>query len=183
VAVVDVATGRITRVIGAHGNAPSDEPLPPYQPGSSPQQFRSVTCVELAGDLLYVCDRGNNRIQVFDRDGNYVNEVVIAPATLGAGSVADIAFSPDQRFMYVADGMNERVYIVDRESLTVRTSFGVGGRYPGAFRELGKVAVADNGVLYTGEDGQGRRIQQFRYRGMGSATADHQGPLWPSAAR
>jgi DNA-binding beta-propeller fold protein YncE len=183
VAIVDVATGQITGVLGAYGNAPSDEPLPPYEPGDSAQQFRSVTCVELSGDLLYVCDRGNNRIQVFDTDGEYVNEVVIAPATLGAGSVVDIAFSPDQRFMYAADGMNERVYIVDRESLTVLTSFGVGGRYPSEFRELGNVAVDADGNVYTGEDGQGRRIQQFRYIGMDSVTVENQGPLWPAAAR
>jgi hypothetical protein len=184
VAIVDVATGEITGVIGAHGNAPNDEPLPPYQAGgSSPQQFRSVTCVELSGDLLYVCDRGNNRIQVFDTDGNYVNEVVIAPATLGSGSVADIAFSPDERFIYVADGMNERVHIVDREALTVLTSFGVGGRQPSEFRELGRVVVDDEGNIYTGEDGQGRRIQQFRYLGLGPVTAEHQGTLWPMASR
>jgi NHL repeat len=183
VAIVDVATGEITGVLGAHGNTPNDEPLSPYQPGgASPDQFRSVTCVEFADDLIYVCDRGNNRVQVFDEDGTYVNEVVIAPATLGSGSVADIAFSPDERFMYVADGMNERVHIVDRESLTVLTSFGVGGRQPGEFRELGSIDVDEDGNIYTAEDGQGRRVQQFRYVGMGDVTAEHQGVLWPGNA-
>jgi len=183
VAIVDVATGEITGVIGAHGQTPSDEPLPPYQPGGpSPQQFRSVTCVELSGDLLYVCDRGNNRVQVFERDGTYVNEVVIAPATLGSGSVADIAFSPDRRFMYVADGMNERVHIVHRESLTLLTSFGIGGRQPGQFKELGRIVVDAAGNIYTGEDGQGRRIQQFRYLGNGAVPAELQGTLWPAEA-
>lgn len=184
VAIVDVATGEITGVIGAHGNAPSDEPLAPYQPGgASPQQFRSVTCVELSGDLLYVCDRGNNRVQVFETDGTYVNELVIAPATLGSGSVADIAFSPDQRFMYVADGMNERVHIVHRESLTWLTSFGIGGRQPGEFKELGRIAVDAAGNIYTGEDGQGRRVQQFRYLGMGPVPAEPPVvPLWPAEA-
>lgn len=180
VAIVDIETGEITGVIGAHGNTPNDDPRAPYEPGgASPQQFRSVTCVELSGDLLYVCDRGNNRVQVFNTDGTYVNEVVIAPQTLGSGSVADIAFSPDQRFMYVADGMNERVHILDRESLEVLTSFGVGGRQPGEFRELGGIEVDTEGNVYTVEDGQGRRIQQFRYLGMGPVTAEHQGALWP----
>jgi DNA-binding beta-propeller fold protein YncE len=183
VAIVDIETGEITGVIGAYGNTPSDEPLAPYAPGDSAQQFRSVTCVEFADDLLYVCDRGNNRIQVFNTDGEFVEEVVIAPATLGTGSVADIAFSPDERFMYVADGMNERVYIMDRESLTVLTTFGVGGRYASEFRELGNIVVDATGNIFTGEDGQGRRIQQFRYIGMDSVTAEHQGPLWPAAAR
>lgn len=183
VAIVNVATGEITGVIGAYGNAPTDEQLPPYAPGQLAQQFRSVTCVELHDDLLYVCDRGNNRIQVFNTDGEYLEEVVIAPATLGNGSIVDVAFSPDGRFMYAADGMNERVYIVNRESLSVLTSFGVGGRQPSEFRELGGVVVDDDGNIYTAEDGQGRRIQQFRFIGMSEVTAEHQGPLWPAAAR
>jgi DNA-binding beta-propeller fold protein YncE len=180
VAVVDVQSGQILRTFGAYGNPPSDADLPPYAPGDTAQQFRSVTCVEFADDLLYVCDQGNNRIQVFD-DERFVREVFIAPETLGNGSVTDIAFSPDERFMYVADGMNERVYIVDRESLTVLTSFGVGGRYPSHFRELGGVAVDRNGNVFTAEDGQGRRIQQFRYIGLDSVRAVHQGALWPTA--
>ncbi len=183
VAIVNVATGEITGVIGAYGNTPSDQALPPYAPGDPAQQFRSVTCVELSGDLLYVCDRGNNRIQIFNTDGEYVNEVVIAPATLGSGSIVDVAFSPNRRFMYAADGMNERVYIVNRESLDVLTSFGVGGRQPSEFRELGGIVVDDDGNIYTAEDGQGRRIQQFRYLGMALVTAEHQGPLWPTASR
>jgi DNA-binding beta-propeller fold protein YncE len=133
----------------------------------------------MADDLLYVCDQGNNRIQVFETDGTYVEELVIAPQTLGAGSVADIAFSPDERFMYVADQQNERVHVVDREELQVLTSFGVGGRYAGHFRELGGVAVDANGNLYTAEDGQGRRVQLFRNMGMGPVTAEHQGAVWP----
>jgi YVTN family beta-propeller protein len=181
VAIVDVATGEITGVIGAYGNTPSDEPLPPYAPGDSAQQFRSVTCVEFNDDLLYVCDRGNNRVQVFD-DGEFVREVVIAPATLGQGSVADIAFSPDGDYMYVADGMNERVVILDTETLTVQTTFGVGGRQPSEFRELGNIVVDAAGNVFTGEDGQGRRIQMFRFLGMDSVTVEHQGVLWPTAA-
>ncbi len=181
VAVVDVESGQITAVWGAYGNAPSDDVLPPYDPAAPPaQQFRSVSCVAVADDLVYVCDQGNNRIQLFETDGTYVNEVVIAPQTLGDGSVADIAFSPDERFMYVADGMNQRVDIVSRESLEVRTSFGVGGRYPSHFRELGGVAVDAAGNVYTAEDGQGRRIQLFLNRGMGAVTAQHQGPVWPA---
>jgi DNA-binding beta-propeller fold protein YncE len=131
--------------------------------------------------LVYVCDRGNNRIQVFDTDGNFETEVIIAPNTLGNGSVWDVAFSPDddQRFLYVADGMNERVYILDRESLTVLTDFGIGGRYPGNFLELGSVEVDAAGNVYTAENGQGRRVQKFVYLGMGAVPAEHQGALYP----
>ena len=183
VAVLDLGTGEVKRFWGAYGNPPDDAPLEDYDPDAPPpQQFRDVTCAELSHDgLLYVCDRGNNRLQVFARDGTFVMEQAIAPRTLGQGSVWDVAFSPDpqQRFLYVADGMNERVHILDRESLEVRTSFGTGGRVPGTFRELGSVAVDLDGNVYTAENGQGRRVQRFVNKGLGRVTADHQGAPWP----
>ncbi len=187
VAVLDMDTGEMVRSWGAYGNEPDDSDLGPYDPSAAPsQQFRSVTCAELSNDgMVYVCDRGNNRIQVFETDGTYVNEVIIAGATLGSGSVWDVAFSPDrgQQFLYVADGMNERVYILNRESLEIRTSFGTGGRYPGHFRELGSVAVDEDGNVYTAEDGQGRRLQKFTNLGFGPVTMEHQGALYPAASQ
>ena len=185
VVVLDATTGEFKRSWGAYGNTPDDAPQGPYDPAAPPsQQFRRVTCAELSNDgLVYVCDQGNNRIQVFETDGTFVNEVVIAGATLGNGSVRDIAFSPDedQRWMYVTDGMNERVYILFRNTLEVKTSFGVGGRYPSHFRELGGVAVDAAGNVYTAEDGQGRRVQKFVNLGIGAVTAEHQGALYPQA--
>lgn len=187
VVVLDISTGDVKRSWGAYGNAPDDSNLGPYDPAAAPsQQFRTVTCVELSNDgLVYVCDRGNNRIQVFETNGTFVTETIIAPATLGSGSVWDVAFSADsgQRFLYVADGMNERVHILDRASLEFQTSFGVGGRYPGHFRELGSVAVDDQGNVFTAENGQGRRIQKFTNLGLGPVTMEHQGALYPAASR
>ncbi len=185
VAVLDMDSGELIRSWGAYGNSPDDSDLGPYNPSAEPaQQFRSVTCVELSNDgLLYVCDRGNNRIQVFETDGTYVTEAMIAPATRGDGAVWDVAFSPDgaQRFLYVADGMNERVHILDRGTLEFRTSFGVGGRYPGHFRQLGSVAVDVDGNVYTAEHGQGRRVQKFTNLGFGPVTMEHQGALYPAS--
>ena len=85
--------------------------------------------------MVYVCDRVNDRIQVFTKDGKFVKEVRIAPKTLGDGSAWDIAFSKDaaQKYIYLADGANEKVYIIDRQSLEILTSFGDGGRQPGQF--------------------------------------------------
>ncbi len=184
IAVLDMDTGELIRSWGAYGNEPSDSDLGPYNPSAPPaQQFRSVTCAELSNDdLLYVCDRGNNRSQVFETDGTFVSEAVIAGATLGSGSVWDVAFSSDrgQQFLFVADGMNERVHILDRETLEFRTSFGVGGRYPGHFRELGSVAVDGDGNVYTAEHGQGRRVQKFTNLGFGPVTMEHQGALYPA---
>src|SRR5207247_9295850 len=88
---------------------------------ASAKLFRNpVHCADLAKDgLLYVCDRVNDRIQVFKKDGTFVKEVFIAKRTLGDGSVWDIAFSkdPQQKYIYLADGANEKVYILLRDSL------------------------------------------------------------------
>jgi DNA-binding beta-propeller fold protein YncE len=184
VAVLDVSTGEIKRTWGAYGNDPSDGAMQPYSPGGTPsQQFATVSCVALVDDLVYVCDRENDRIQVFEKDGTFVSEATLAPETLGRGSVFDVAASPDEDFLYVADGMNERVHIVDRESLTFRTSFGVGGRYPSHFRELGSLAVDAAGNIFTAEDGQGRRVQKFVNTGIAPVTMEHQGAVYPQGAQ
>ena len=98
VAVLDMKTGALKRFWGAYGGKPDDARLPPYDP-SAPliKQFRNpVHCAEPSLDgLVYVCDRPNDRIQVFKKDGSFVKEVRIAPATRGDGSVWDITFSRD----------------------------------------------------------------------------------------
>jgi len=187
VAVLDISTGEMKRSWGAYGNDPSDAPQEAYMPGMTPsQQFATVSCVALVDDMVYVCDRDNDRIQVFEKDGTFVKEATLAPETLGRGSVHDIAASPDEDFLYVADGMNERVHIVDRETLTNLTTFGVGGRYPSHFRELGTVAVDAAGSIFTAEagpDGMGRRVQKFVNTGMGPVTAENQGAVYPQGAQ
>ena len=184
VAVIDMDTGELKRYWGAYGNEPSDEDLGPYDPDAPPaQQFRNpVHCADPSSDgLIYVCDRPNDRIQVFQRDGTFVNEVRIAPETLGDGSTWDVAFSrdPEQRFMYVADGKNMKVYILDRASLEVLTSFGDGGRQPGQFFAVHSIATDSRGNIYTTETYEGKRLQKFVYQGMGTVTEQGQGVLWP----
>ncbi|MBX3175008.1 MAG: hypothetical protein KF709_11385 [Gemmatimonadaceae bacterium] len=185
VAVLDMGTGAIKRFWGAYGNVPSDSNLGPYNPDAPPApQFRNpVHCAEPSADgLLYVCDRQNNRIQVFRRNGEYVNEVRIAPRTLGDGAVWDIAFSRDreQRFLYLADGKNEKVYVMDRKSLTVLTSFGGGGRQPGQFFAVHSIATDSKGNIFTTETYEGKRVQRFVNKGMASVTRRDQGPPWPT---
>jgi DNA-binding beta-propeller fold protein YncE len=146
-------------------------------------QFRNpVHCAEPSNDgLVYVCDRPNDRIQVFQKDGKFVKEVRIFPKTLGDGSVWDIAFSKDaaQKYMYLADGKNERVYIMDRQSLEILTHFGDGGRQPGLFFAVHSIATDSKGNLYTTETYEGKRIQKFVYKGMGAISTMNQGALWP----
>jgi len=187
VAVIDADTGAFKRYWGAYGNKPEDVDLGPYDPDAPPaRQFRNpVHCAELAVDgLLYVCDRPNNRIQVFKTDGTFVKEVFIAPRTRGDGAVWDIAFSKDpaQRYLYVADGKNERIYIVERQSLQVLTSFGDGGRQPGQFFGVHSIATDSKGNIYTTETYEGKRLQKFVYKGLRPVTKPHQGTVWPTTA-
>lgn len=185
VAVIDMDTGELKRYWGAYGNEPSDEDLGPYDPDDPPaQQFRNpVHCAEPADDgLIYVCDRPNDRVQVFRTDGTFVDEVFIAPETLGDGSTWDIAFSrdPEQRFMYLADGKNMRVYVILRETLEVLTMFGDGGRQPGQFFAVHSIATDSEGNIYTTETYEGKRVQKFVYTGLGPVTERDQGVPWPN---
>ncbi|HEX3868619.1 MAG TPA: hypothetical protein VHV78_17780 [Gemmatimonadaceae bacterium] len=185
VAVIDMTTGAIKRIWGAYGKPPVDADSAKYDPsGSAAKQFGTpVSCAKLSNDgLVYVCDTENDRIQVFKKDGSFVKEKTIAPRTLGTGSVWDIAFSRDaaQRYMYVADGMNMQVHVIDRQSLEVLTSFGDGGRQPGQFYAVHSVATDSKGNLYTAETYEGKRVQKFNYKGTGAVTAMNKGVLWPS---
>jgi DNA-binding beta-propeller fold protein YncE len=124
---------------------------------------------------VYVCDRENNRIQVFQKDGKFVKEAVISKNTLGEGGVWDIAFSrdPQQRFMYVANAQDKKVHVVLRESLQVLTAFGRGGRYPGQFSAVSNVAVDSKGNVYTGETYQGKRVQKFVFKGLAAVPSQN----------
>ena len=184
VAVIDADTGQMKRYWGAYGNKPDDTDLGPYDPNAAPAaQFRNpVHCVERANDgLVYVCDRANDRVQVFKPTGEFVKEAFYARNTLGAGSVWDIAFSkdPEQRFMFLADGQNERVRVVLRDTLEELTSFGDGGRQPGQFYGVHSIASDSKGNLYTTETYEGKRVQKFIYRGISSQARGYQGVLWP----
>ena len=184
VAVLDADSGKIKRYWGAYGNKPDDTPLGNYNPEAPlAQQFRNpVHCAMLAVDgLVYVCDRPNDRIQVFRQDGTFVKEKFIAKETLGSGSVWDIAFShdPQQQFLYLADGVNEKVYIIRRDTLDVLTSFGDGGRQPSQFFGVHSIAVDSHGNLYTTETYEGKRLQKFVNRGLAPVTTVDQGAVWP----
>jgi DNA-binding beta-propeller fold protein YncE len=182
IVVVDMNTGAIKRFFGAYGAAPDDAATSAYAPTAPPsKQFAGVRCIETASDgVLYVCDSRNNRIQVFERDGKFVRETRIAPNTLANGSVWDIAFSrdPQQRYLYVADGSNMKVHVLERQTLNHLTSFGEGGRYPGQFLAVSGVATDSKGNLYTIEADQGKRLQRFVFKGVG-AVSRNQGVLWP----
>ncbi len=184
VAVLDADTGKMKRYWGAYGNKPDDADLGKYDPKAPPaQQFRSpVHCVERTNDgLVYVCDRQANRVQVFQPDGKFVKEGFYAKETLASGSAWDISFSkdPQQKFIFLADGTNEKVRIILRDTLEEISNFGDGGRQPGQFYGVHSIATDSKGNLYTTETYEGKRVQKFAYKGIGPVAAGSQGVLWP----
>ncbi|HAT27787.1 MAG TPA: hypothetical protein DCS89_12280 [Gammaproteobacteria bacterium] len=184
VAVVDTATGTFKRYWGAYGNEPSDDRVT-YVPGEPlPQQFVGpVHCAEPSNDgLIYVCDRGADRIQVFRPDGTFVKEGQVAALTTASGSTWDIAFSrdADQEFIYVADGSNHKVHILDRDTLEVLAEFGDGGRQPGLFFGTHSIITDSLGNIYTTETYEGKRVQKFLYQGLQPLNTAHVGAPWPA---
>jgi DNA-binding beta-propeller fold protein YncE len=177
VAVLDITTGEMKRYWGAYGNVPDDGPLPPYNPADPPaQQYRSpMHCAQPTNDdLVYLCDRAGDRIQEFRLDGTYVREAFIAPETLGSGSAWDLAFShdPEQRYIYLADGSNEKIHVIERSTLQVVTEFGDGGRYPGTFLGVHSIAVDSQGNIFTTETYEGKRVQKHVFTGYGTPPRD-----------
>ncbi len=184
VIVFDADTGKYKRHWGAYGHKPDDANMGPYNPNDPPpQQFRNpVHCAELTHDnLLYVCDRVNDRLQVFKPDGTFIKEAFYEKETLGSGSVWDIAFSKDQqqKYIYLADGENDRVHILDRDSLELLTTFGEGGRQPGEFYGVHSIATDSKGNIFTTETYRGQRVQKFIYKGLAPVTKKDQGVVWP----
>lgn len=176
IVVFDSETGAHKRHWGAYGAPPDDTDIGPYDPAAAPAKaFRVPSCVVLSKDnLVYVCDRRNNRIQVFRKDGTFVKESFVAKETRGEGSVWSIAFSSDapQRYLYVADGSNQKLWVLGRQDLEVLSSVGAGGRIPGHFFGVGSVATDTQGNLYTGETFEGKRVQKFVFKGLGKPATE-----------
>ena len=161
IVVFDSETGKYKRHWAANGATP----------------FNLPSCVKVSKDgLVYVCDRRNNRIQVFRKDGTFVKEAAVAKDTKREGSTWGVAFSndPKQQFLYVADGSSHTVRVLQRDSLAVVSSVGTGGRGPGQFYGVSSVAVDSSGNLYTGETYEGKRVQKFNFKGLGRPAAKEQ---------
>ena len=176
VIVYDADTGAYKRHWGAYGNKPDDTDPGKYDPnGPPPKQFRTpVHCSTISKDgLVYVCDRANNRIQVFQKNGKFVKEAFIAKKTLGSGAAWDADFSKDaqQRFLYDTDGSNQKVWMLLRDPLQLVGSFGQGGHFAGQFYGAHSLAVDSKGNLYVTETYEGKRVQRFVFKGLGPSSS------------
>jgi DNA-binding beta-propeller fold protein YncE len=170
--VFDSKTGDYKRHWGAYGTkTPVDDKLPPYKPVPITELSKSfsnpVHCVRISRDgLVYVCDRANDRIQVFTKDGTFVKEFQIEPQTLQNGSVWDLVLSEDraQKYIFIADGANMQIYMIVRQSGKKLGAFGRPGRMAGEFKWVHNMAIDSRGNIYTTEVGTGRRAQKFAKR-------------------
>ena len=183
VIVFDSENGKYKRHWGAYGNKPEDTNFGAYDPDAPPlKQFRSpVHCAEISNDnLVYACDRQNDRIQVFRTDGTFVKEGFVAKQTRRDGSAWDVAFSqdPQQKYLYLADGGNHNIHVLLRDTLEELTTIGSGGRQPGQLYGTHNVITDSRGNLYVAET-YGARIQKFVYKGLGPVTKKDQGAVWP----
>lgn len=183
VLVVDADTGLYERHWGAYGQNPVDDTGANDDPiGPDPNFKNPVHCVRIVGDLVYVCDRVNNRIQVFDKNVagapcsnpnqevgvcGFLGEAFIAEETLGNGSTWDVDTSPDadESCLFNPDGTNQKVWILERETLEILDTFGRGGRSAGQFHWVHNLVVDSKGNLYTAEVDTGKRAQKFTRKG------------------
>ena len=168
VVVFDADTGAYKRHWGAYGKKPDDKaPNARLLTGPGSQQFNTPHGITISKDgLVYVADRANNRVQAFRPDGTFLKEGYNKRESRGTGSAFGVALSgdPQQRFVYVADGSNERIAIMDRSTLEVIGSIGGPGRKAGEFFHLHSLATDLKGNIITGES-QGYRVQKFVYKG------------------
>jgi DNA-binding beta-propeller fold protein YncE len=177
VIVFDARTGAYKRHWGAYGRPPNDDyEFPPRSElvtGPPPAQFNNpVHAVFVSNDgLVYVADRTNNRLQVFEIDGTFIEETFIARNTLQAeGTVHHFAMSPDaeQRFLYVVDGSNKAIRILDRETLEIVGRIGGhAGHNAREFFHVHSAAADSQGNLFIGEVNTGQRYYRYAYRGLG----------------
>ncbi|HSH74471.1 MAG TPA: hypothetical protein VLA09_02110 [Longimicrobiales bacterium] len=167
VIVFDAETGEYKRHWGAYGERPVDEDPGPWDPNAPPSRTwrQPVHAVVISNDgLVYVADRPSNRISVFQKDGTFVREAVLARDTYGPGAVWDFALDPtdsSQQYLFVPDGTNNKVWILDRESLEPVYSWGQGGRQAGQFDWLHNMKFNAQGDFYTAEVQTGHRVQKF----------------------
>lgn len=174
VIVFDAATGAYKRHWGAYGKMPDDAaPRTRTADGPPPQQFNTVHGITISNDdLVYVADRANNRVQVFNPNGTFVKEAFISRRTTeGPGTAFDVTLShePDQRYLYVADGTNAHIVIMDRKTLQILGQIGRYGRQSGRFFHLHSITSDSKGNIYTGES-LGMRVQKFAFKGYSAAT-------------
>ncbi|MEZ5421267.1 MAG: hypothetical protein R2708_28545 [Vicinamibacterales bacterium] len=141
-------------------------------------------CADLSNDgFVYVCDRLNDRLQVFRPDGTLLREVFIdkhAGLRLGVGRGL-LEGSTRQRFVFVPDGINNRINILQRDTLEVLANFGDGGRLSPA-SSMACTASRSTPPATSTRPKPGRASGcRSSSTGLAPVTRLHQGTVWPPA--
>ncbi len=124
-------------------------------------------CVVVGNDdLVYACDRGQNRIHVFDKMGNFKKTMPVdPPAHMKANSRATwLSFSRDkaQTWMFITDLGYNTIWIMNHATGKIVGSIGHSGRNAGDLAVPHTMAIDSKGNLYVAETlGGGRRLQKF----------------------
>ena len=176
VVVYDAATGKYKRHWGAYGKVPNDTEKYQYpvRVNDPPQQYSTLHGLVGSKDgLIYVSDRRGNRIQVFRQNGEFLMEKFVRPETGGSGSGFSLQFSRDaeQSILYLMDGTNQRVWMLRRKDLAILDRFGKPGRQAGEFIRAHMIAIDSKNRMYTGEAGNGRRMQRWILKGTRPAAS------------
>jgi DNA-binding beta-propeller fold protein YncE len=136
-----------------------------YTPnGPMPKDFAGHLTINVSNDgLVYAADRNANRIHVTTKEGKFLKEFVVAPSTGVGGATGGVAFSPDrqQRFLYISDLTNNKIWFLNREDGKIVGDMGNMGDNGGSFYGLHMIAVDSKGNIYTGEVFAGERVQRF----------------------
>ena len=174
--VYDAATGKYLRHWGAYGKPPDDDYKYEYpvKVDDPPPQFSTVHGIAGTKDgLIYVADRRGSRIQVFRQNGEYLMERFVRPETgrSGTGFSLQLSRDPEQSLLYLMDGTNQRVWILRRKDLKILDRFGKPGRQAGEFIRAHMISIDSKNRMYTGEAGNGRRIQRWILKGTKPAAS------------
>jgi len=187
VVIYDASTGAFKRGWGGHGmplSEVSNDPIPGYKwTGGPPPEERNFVpelhFVEISKDRrVYIGERGQNRIQVFTTEGKWLQDIYVSPNTpaqRGAcGGVTSVKGSPcgtmykmviskdqQQKYLFVADGHNDVIWMVDRQSGKTLGYLGGHGRLAGQLFFPNAVGIDTFGNVFTGEVRNSKRIQKF----------------------
>ncbi|MEQ9564808.1 MAG: hypothetical protein RLN85_03155, partial [Pseudomonadales bacterium] len=139
----------------------SSQDLPESDPEAA--TFNNVHGVEIANDgKVYVSDRMNQRIQVFTKEGAFLEQTIVNAGRPSPLTASGITFSIDeeQKYMFVVDWGNNTIEVFNRLSLEHLGRIGKPGSRPGEFLGPHLIDSDSQGNLYIAEV-QGRRMQRL----------------------
>jgi len=139
-----------------------------------PEGMETVHCMSISNDgFVYVCNRENARLQVYDKKGTFLKNIDIPwkpytqpktgkPTDTGGAAVSlDFSRDREQRLMYLINQNSSEVEVIERVTGKIVANFGRAGHFAGEFDQPHGIAVDSKGNVYVAEN-RGKRVQKFR---------------------